>query len=184
MNLTILIIALLLAVASIIGTFNKNMPGPVLTFIAILVAKWAGAFVSNETLWLTLMITIILVLSGYFLPNLAVRYVGGTKAGFRGALFATMTVIIFSSLSVFSSSLSSIVFMIVSKKANFALVMLAVAFLGALEGEMRTQFRNKGKALRDAVGSSLAYVTGSGAKVLFASYVVFYIVLDLIICID
>jgi len=184
MNLYLLILALLLAIASVVGAFNKNIPGPVLAFVAVLVAKWAGAFVDDKTLWLTLIVTILTVVSGYFLPNLAVRYIGGTKAGFRGAAVATISIILFSSLSVFSSSLSTIIFTIVAQKGTFALIMSIVALLGALEGELRTQFRNFGKACRDTIGSALAYITGSGAKILFAAYVIFYIVLDIIICID
>lgn len=180
MSLFLLIIALLLALVSAIGAFNKYLPGPVLTFIAVLVSKWAGMSVDDRILWITLTITVLTVVSGYFLPGLAVRHIGGTKAGFRGAAIATIIVFICSVVFVSLKELSTISILILSDKLLFGSIMAGVALIGSFIGEL-VKFHHLEKIVQDSLGSALAYILGSGAKLLYSYYVILYIVLDIII---
>lgn len=80
------LLCLILAISGIIGTFIPVIPGPPLSWAALLVAYFTFTpMVSSATLWSMLALTIIAQVLDYVAPVWMTKVGGGSKAATRGS---------------------------------------------------------------------------------------------------
>lgn len=150
MDLFFAISALLLAAAGIVGCIVPVIPGNVLSYAALLLMACTDyAPIDGASLLLWLAVTAVVMALDLFLPAWMTRRFGGTRAGAIGA-----TVGIFAGLLLFPP---------------FGI--LFGPFFGAVLGELSRDKNDTARALRSGLGSFLAFIVGTGIKLLVACWI-------------
>lgn len=90
MTTILLILAVLLAIVGVIGSIVPALPGPPISWAALLLAYLAldGA-ISMPLLFVLLAVVVAVTVLDYFAPALMTRLGGGSKAAGRGATIGT-----------------------------------------------------------------------------------------------
>ncbi|MCQ2126437.1 MAG: DUF456 domain-containing protein [Bacteroidaceae bacterium] len=141
------IIALLLGVIGIIGGFLPVLPGPPISWCAILCLYFRSNPedpVTMTALLVWLAAATIITILDYVLPGIMTKVAGGHKSGSRGATVGMIIGIFFSPIG-----------------------MIIGSFLGAYLCEKIIEAQDSHTALKAAVGSFLAFLLSSGIKVIF-----------------
>jgi uncharacterized protein YqgC (DUF456 family) len=165
MEIILAIVAFVLLVLGLCGAFAPAIPGPPLSYAGLSLLQWSGyASFSSAFLWLWLAITAAVTVMDNFLPALMTKKFGGSR------------------MAVFGSVLGLVVGVIFFPPVG----LLAGPFLGALSGELinnRIQAKRGGinsggnvKALKVAFGAFLAFIVGTGAKLIVSSLMIYYAV--------
>ena len=149
------IIAFLLLLAGLLGAIIPVLPGPPLSYFGLLLLQWSGfgAF-SPVFLWVWAGITAAVTLIDYFLPVLMAKKFGASRAAAIGTFCGLIAGIFFFP----------------------PWGMIAGSFLGALFGELIHNRADRAKALKVAFGAFLAFVAGSGMKLIISGLMLFYAV--------
>jgi len=159
MGIALIILAFILLLAGIIGAVVPVLPGPPLSFIGLLLLQWSGyGGFSTTFLWIWAGITVLITVMDYILPSLLVRRFGGSRAASIGSFVGLM-------IGIFFFPPWGII---------------AGSFFGALVGELIHNGNNKAQALKTAIGAFLAFITGSGIKLIASSIMLYYAVAYLI----
>jgi uncharacterized protein YqgC (DUF456 family) len=168
MEIALVILAFLLLLVGVLGSIVPALPGPPLSYVGLLLLQWSGrGGFSPAFLWLWAGITVAVTVIDNILPALMTKKFGGSRMAVVGSVVGLVIGMIF-----------------------FAPIGLLVGpFLGALAGELiyySTQAKhNKGngnngdnyiKALKVALGAFLAFILGTGAKLIVGSLMIFYAV--------
>jgi len=155
MGIALIILAFALLIIGIAGAVVPGLPGPPLSFIGLLLVQWSGygAF-TQEFLWVWAGITVFITVMDYVLPSLLARRFGGSRFAAIGSFIGLVIGVIFFP----------------------PWGMIAGTFLGALAGELIRNRENKAQALKAACGALLAFIVGSGAKLIASSIMLFYAV--------
>lgn len=146
MELFLVLVALLLMILGIIGSFLPVLPGPLTSWAGLLVLHFTeGVELSQTFLISTLLVAIFIYVLDYIIPALGTKRFGGSKAGMIGT-----------TLGLLVGILSPIPFSIIIGP-----------FVGALIGEMihRNDFD---KALKAAFGSFLGFIASTFLKFIVA----------------
>jgi len=155
MGIALIILAFALLVIGIAGAVVPALPGPPLSFIGLLLVQWSGyGGFTPEFLWVWAGITVFITVMDYVLPSLLAKKFGGSRFAAIGSFVGLVTGIIFFP----------------------PWGMIAGTFLGALTGELIHNRDNKTQALKAALGALLAFIAGSGAKLIASSIMLFYAV--------
>ena len=154
-DILLVILAFLLLIVGLAGSVVPVLPGPPLSYVGLLVLQWSGyGGFSSDFLWLWATITVVVTVVDYFLPVWMTRTFGGSRSATIGSMIG-----------------------IVAGMFLFPPVGLVVGpFLGALVGELINDRTNSAKALRVALGSFLAFIFGTGAKLIVSGIMIFYAV--------
>jgi uncharacterized protein YqgC (DUF456 family) len=148
-EILLLIIAFLLAISGLLGSFLPVIPGPPLAFLGLLCMYFTPHFSpERNVLWLHLILSTAITLFDYVIPVLGSRWFGGSKAGSRGAMLGLI-------VGLFAGPMGIIL----------------GPFLGSFLGELYTNAPVK-KAFRAAMGSFLGFLTGVFLKASYAIYVI------------
>ena len=152
MEIALLIFAFILLATGILGAFIPVIPGPPLSYIGLLLMQWSGYVgFSSVFLWVWAGITIAITIADYFLPSLLAKRFGGSRAAIVGSFLGLLAgIFIFPPWGI-----------------------IAGPFLGTFVGELIYSRANE-KALKVAFGALLAFVVGSGAKLIAASLMLFF----------
>ena len=152
-EILLVILAFLLLVAGLIGSFVPVLPGPPLSYIGLLLIQWSGyGDFSSAFLWLWAVITVVVTVADYFLPVIMTRKFGGSRYATIGSLLGLLAGIFL-----------------------FPPVGLIIGpFLGALAGELIRNHTDSAKAFKVALGAFLAFFFGAGAKLIISSIMIFY----------
>ena len=147
------ILAFLLFIVGIIGAFVPVVPGPPLSYIGLLIFQRSGyGEFSPAFLWIFLAITLMVMAMDFFLPSLLAKKFGGSRAASRGSFLGLIAGMFFFP----------------------PLGLILGSFLGALIGEL-IHNRNSGlKALKVASSALLAFIAGSGAKLILSAVILSY----------
>lgn len=159
MDIFLCILAFLLLLVGLIGSVVPVLPGPPLGYIGLLVLQWSdyGTFTS-QFLWVWAIITIAVTVMDYYLPVWMTRRFGGSRSAKIGSMIG-----------------------IVAGMFLFPPIGLILGpFLGALIGELLHDQANNAKALRVALGSFVAFICGTGAKLIVSTLMIFYAVKSLL----
>jgi uncharacterized protein YqgC (DUF456 family) len=146
MELFLVLVALLLMILGIIGSFLPILPGPLTSWAGLLVLHFTeGVELSQTFLISTLLVAIFIYILDYIIPALGTKRFGGSRAGMIGT-----------TLGLLVGILSPIPFSIIIGP-----------FVGALIGEMihRNDFD---KALKAAFGSFLGFIASTFLKFIVA----------------
>lgn len=158
MDILLAILALVLSVLGIVGCIVPILPGVVLSYAGLLCA-WGASYsqLSGTTLLLWLALTAAVSAADYFLPAWMTRRFGGSRAGAIGA-----TIGVFAGFVFFPP---------------WGIILGPIA--GAVAGELLHDNSDTGKALRVGFGSFLAFIVGTGLKLIACLYMLVLVIADI-----
>lgn len=164
MNTLLIILAILLMLVGIVGSVVPALPGPPLSWLALLLLGCSTAANYSVTfLVITAAIALVITVLDYVFPALSTKKHGGSKAGVWGCNVGLVVSII--GLPFGPQGLLGIVFW---------------PFVGALVGEFLSGKHDK-TALRAAWGAFLGFLTGTGLKLAYGLAAAFFVVKDVIL---
>jgi uncharacterized protein len=148
MDIFLVIVAALFMLLGIIGSMLPILPGPLTSWIGLLLFHLTDAVPMNWTfLGITLAIAILVWLLDYIIPALGTKKFGGSKAGMVGTTIGLLVAIFFPIFGVFG--------------------IIVWPFIGAYVGELLNK-SNSDKALKAAFGSFLGFLTSTFIKFVVA----------------
>ena len=153
-DLILLLIGVILCMAGIVGSFIPIIPGPITSWIGILILNLTSAVDFNfYFVIITFIFAVIISALDYIIPVIGVKKLGGSKGGLIGASIGlVLGFIILGPLGI-----------------------LFGPFVGAIAGEMINK-KNLKESLKPALGSLLGILIGSGIKFcLSLVYLFFYL---------
>jgi len=174
MGIILAVVAFLLLLAGLVGSVVPAIPGPPLAYIGLLLLQLSGyGGFSSAFLWLWAGITIAVTVMDNVLPAMMTKRFGGSRMAVIGSVAGIIVGMFFVPIGL-----------------------LAGPFLGAMAGELinsRVQARRneinstesaatdgdsggRGKALKAAFGAFLAFIVGTGAKLIIGSMMIYYAV--------
>jgi uncharacterized protein YqgC (DUF456 family) len=173
MEIILAVLAFLFLLAGLLGSVVPAIPGPPLSYAGLLLLKWSGyAGFSVTFLIVWAAITVVVTIMDNFLPAWLTKKFGGSRLAVIGSVLGLVSGMIF-----------------------FAPIGLIVGpFLGALAGELiNNRFRvrrnkienadpetaniaHNNNPLKVALGAFLAFIVGTGAKLIIGSLMIFYAV--------
>ena len=143
MDIFLTIVAIVCSLAGVAGCIIPIIPGPALSFAAVLCAYFcSGSALSTAQMLMWLAVTVVVSVMDYLLPAYMARWFGGTRAGTRGALVGMIVGMIF-------FNIPGIIF---------------GPFVGAVAGELLHDSSNGAHALKVGFGSFLSFIVGTGVK--------------------
>ncbi|RCT53884.1 DUF456 domain-containing protein [Winogradskyella sp. KYW1333] len=146
MELFLVFIALMLMLLGIIGSFLPILPGPLTSWVGLLVLHFTdGIELSHTFLITTLAIAVFIYILDYMIPAIGTKRFGGSRSGMIGT-----------TLGLIVGLLSPIPFGIIIGP-----------FIGALIGEMIHR-NDIEKALKAAFGSFIGFIASSFLKFIVA----------------
>ena len=153
MEIVLLILGFILLGVGLIGSVLPIIPGPPLSYIGLLLIKFSG-YGDFSTIFLIIWAVIIVTITvlDYILPSLLTKKFGGSRFASVGAFLGLI-------IGIFYYPPWG---------------MIIGTFIGALVGEV---IHNRGdgfKALKAALGASLAFFVGTGAKLIITAIMLFY----------
>ena len=153
MDAVIIVIGLILALAGMIGCILPIIPGPIFSFLALILLSWTKNWLVFSQTFLIVMgsLTAILMILDYIAPALGAKKYGASKAGLWGSAIGMI-------IGIFFIPPWGII---------------VGAFVGALVGELLAGKSGK-KALRAGWGILIGNVLGIGLKLAFTTVVLFY----------
>ena len=158
MNAALVIIGLLLAIAGMVGCILPIIPGPILSFSALILLSWIKNWQIFSQTFLIVMgiLTALLIILDYVAPALGAKKYGASKRGMWGSAIGMIVGIFF--IPPWG--------------------MIVGAFIGALVGEIASG-KSGGKALRAGWGILIGNVFGIGLKLAFTAVVLLYYIKEM-----
>jgi len=153
------ILAIILGVAGILGGFIPVLPGPPLSWVALLLVYFSDSAkdeISVTALIIWLVIATALTILDYVLPGMLTKVTGGHKAAERGAMLGLI-------VGLFLTPIG----------------MVLGSFLGAFIAEFIAEKQDVFGALKAASGAFLAFILTTGMKVIFSAIVLWQIIAHL-----
>ena len=151
------ILALVLALIGLLGCILPGLPGTLFSFVALLCSYGCGwSLITPRLLWIWGAVSVVVMVMDYLLPGYMTKLFGGSRASAVGATVGLFAGLIFTPIG-----------------------MILGSFLGAVIGEMIHDNSSTTRALKAGVGSFLAFITGTGLKLLTSLWMTFYVVRDL-----
>ncbi|MEI6139301.1 MAG: DUF456 domain-containing protein [Mariniphaga sp.] len=156
MDIFLIILGSLLMILGIFGCFLPVLPGPPLSYLALIAIHFTEKveFSVSFLIWWGIVTVLISVLD-YFIPIWGAKTFGGSKAGVRGSIAGLILGLFF---------------------PPFGLIL--GPFVGAVVGEMIAG--NKQNALRSGFGSFIGFLAGSFAKLIVCLIMLFFFIKALI----
>ncbi len=145
MDIVLLILAILSCILGFIGCIVPMLPGPPMTYVAMLLAQWSGyVHFSSTELVVWAVVVILITLIDFVLTPWMTRRFGGSKAGSWCALLG----------------------LVVGMFLPWPIGPLLGPFAGALMGELIFAKKDATSATNAALGSFLSFFVGTGIKLL------------------
>ena len=159
MDVTIIVIGLILALSGIIGCILPIIPGPIFSFLALILLSWAKNWHVFSQTFLIIMgsLTALLMILDYIAPALGAKKYGASKPGLWGSAIGMVIGIFF--IPPWGIILG--------------------AFVGALVGELLAG-KSGIKALRAGWGILIGNVLGIGLKLAFTTVALFYYIKEML----
>ena len=157
MNTLLIIAAILCGIIGLIGSVLPILPGPALSLVGMICAYMTdGSTISQATLWVWGIVTLIVSILDYILPGYFSKMFGGSKAGITGATIGVFVGMFMGPMGI-----------------------ILGPFFGAVAGEMFNQSRTLGEAIKVGFGSLISFIVGSGMKLVVTGMMMYYIWKDL-----
>lgn len=155
MDIVLVILAFLCLLLGLAGAIVPVLPGPPLSYLGLWLIQWSGyGNFTPKFMWIWAGITLVVTLVDYYLPVAMTKRFGGSRSATIGTLLGLVAGIFF-----------------------FPPIGLIVGpFLGAFIGELLNDRSDNAKALRVAMGSFVAFICGTGAKLIASGVMIFYAV--------
>jgi uncharacterized protein YqgC (DUF456 family) len=159
LTVTLIILGLLLALLGLIGCLLPVIPGPPISFVALLVLSYAKNWEAFSVTFLVVMgvLTIVVVVLDYVVPAGGAKKYGASKTGVAGSIIGMLAgVFFFPPFGLFIG-----------------------AFVGALVGELIARKGGK-EALRAGWGVFVGIMVGTGLKLAFTGVILFFYIKELV----
>jgi len=183
MQIVLIILAFILLIAGLIGSVIPAVPGPPLCYIGLLLLQWSGyANFSFAFLMIWAVITVVVTVMDNFLPALMTKKFGGSRAAVAGSVLGLIVGMFFTPLGLLVGPfLGAFVGELINNhyKEKRAKLESAKADSTEISPEANTvQNSSSGndKALKVALGAFLAFIVGTGAKLIIGSLMIYYAV--------
>jgi uncharacterized protein YqgC (DUF456 family) len=143
MDILLLLLGLFFIILGIIGSFIPVLPGPITSWVGLLLIHFTNAISFNWTFILTTFtIALFVYILDYIIPALGTKKFGGSKYGIIGTTIGLIVGLIF--LGPFG--------------------IIIGPFIGALTGELIYDNQNSNRALKAAFGSLIGFLFSTGLK--------------------
>lgn len=159
----LLILSILVLLTGFLGCLLPVLPGPPLSFVAIIIVHFTkfADFTTNEFLFLGLLALVVQVLD-FIVPAWGTKKFGGSRMGMWGAVIGLIAGLFF--LPAFGP---------------FGIItILGGPFLGAYVGE-KIEGKESEKALRAAFGSFIGFLAGTMMKLVAATIIAVYFIREI-----
>jgi len=170
MEILLAVIAFLFLIIGLLGSIVPALPGPPLSFVGLLVLQWSGYGNFSPTfLWSWAAIAAAVTILDNILPVWMTKQFGGSRMAVIGSVLGIIAGMLFF--------------------APYGLIF--GPFLGALAGELiniriqagrgeindaESGIAGFAKALKVALGAFLAFILGTGAKLIISLIMIYYAV--------
>jgi uncharacterized protein YqgC (DUF456 family) len=149
MDIFLVVLGAILMIVGILGCFLPILPGPPISFVALLLLQWTErAPFSSDTLWTWGLVTVAVTVLDYVVPIYGTKKFGGTKRGVWGSTIGLLIGIFFFP----------------------PLGIIIGPFVGAFLGEMSNGNVDNKTALRSAFGSFVGFLVGTGLKLVASGW--------------
>ena len=156
LDILLVILGIFFLVGGLIGCIIPAMPGPPLSYVALLLLQITRfADFSGKFLLITAIVTVIVTIIDYVLPLWGTKKWGGSRAGAIGSVIGLLIGLFFSPLGI-----------------------IVGPFVGAVVGELITG-RNTNAALRSGFGSFVGFLFGTVMKLTVCVAFAYYFVKEL-----
>ncbi len=157
MDIVLLIVAILCLVVGLLGCLLPVLPGPPVSWVALLLLKFThyGAGMSWFTMWLLLLVVVVVSILDYIVPVWGTRKFGGTKAGMWGASIGLVVGLFFSPWGI-----------------------ILGPFIGALVAELIAG-SSGAKSFKAAIGAFIGFLFGTGLKLFSSVWITIYFFVSL-----
>jgi uncharacterized protein YqgC (DUF456 family) len=159
LTVALIILGLFLALLGLIGCLLPVIPGPPISFVALLVLSYAKNWEAFSVTFLVVMgvLTVVVVVLDYVVPAGGAKKYGASKTGVAGSVIGMLAgVFFFPPLGLFIG-----------------------AFVGALVGELIARKGGK-EALRAGWGVFVGIMVGTGLKLAFTGVILFFYIKELV----
>jgi uncharacterized protein YqgC (DUF456 family) len=148
MDLLLLLLGVFFIILGIIGSFIPVLPGPITSWVGLLLIHLTNAVPYNWTFILsTLVIAVVVYILDYIIPALGTKKFGGSKYGIIGTTLGLLVGLIFLG----------------------PLGIIIGPFIGAFIGELIHDNENSNRALKAAFGSLIGFLFSTGLKFIVSS---------------
>jgi uncharacterized protein YqgC (DUF456 family) len=148
MDLLLLLLGVFFIILGIIGSFIPVLPGPLTSWVGLLLIHLTNAIPYNWTfILITLAVAILVYILDYIIPALGTKKFGGSKYGIIGTTVGLLVGIIL--LGPFG--------------------IIIGPFIGAFIGELIHDSKNINRALKAAFGSLIGFMFSTGLKFIVSS---------------
>ena len=156
MDIFLLLLGFVFACLGIIGSFLPVLPGPLTSWIGLLLLHFTKVIPMDWTfLSITLVLAILIWILDYFIPAMGTKRFGGTKYGVYGTTIG----------------------LIIGLFSPIPFGMLIGAFLGAFIGELMYDGKDTNRALKASFGAFLGFLASATIKFSIAAvYFVLFII--------
>ncbi|MFO7978974.1 MAG: DUF456 domain-containing protein [Bacteroidales bacterium] len=151
-DVLLIILAIILLLGGILGSFLPVLPGPPLSFAGLMVMHFTSqAGFSLRFILIALLLTIVVTVADLVLPSYATRRTGGSRRGMVGAAIGLAAgLFLFPPVGI-----------------------ILGPFLGAFLAEL-THNNNANRAFKAALGSFLGLIWGTVLKLAFSLVITWY----------
>ena len=157
MDIIWIILGAILTIVGIIGCFLPIIPGPPLSYVALLLLQLTDKSpFESRFLWLWAVITAIVTALDYVVPIYGTKKFGGTKRG------------------VWGSTIGLVIGLFFFPPFGIILGPLIGAFLGEMSAGQQT-----GAAMRSAFGSFIGFLVGTLLKLIASLFMAYYFVINI-----
>lgn len=146
MDVFLLLLGLLSILLGILGSFLPVLPGPILSWLGLLIVYFTKAVSMDYwVLSIALLITIILSVLAYVIPAQGTKKFGGSRYGIWGTNIG----------------------LVIGLLAPIPFGFIIGPFIGALVGELLYDSKNQQRAVKAAVGSLVGFLASSFIQFVF-----------------
>ncbi len=146
MDIILIFIAALFLVLGIIGSFLPVLPGPLTSWVGLLILHFSEAIPMDKTfLVITLIVAILIWILDYIIPAMGTKRFGGTKYGMIGTSIG----------------------LVIGLFAPIPFGIVIGPFVGAYLGELLNKTDSK-TAMKAAFGSFIGFITSTFIKFIVA----------------
>lgn len=151
MNEIIYILSFLIFLIGVVGSFVPVIPGPLVSYVGILLLYFTKVLpISSTSVLLLGFFMLVTTLGDYFLQVLGVKKFGGGKNAITGTIVGTLIGLLVPPVGI-----------------------LIGAFVGAFIGA-RSDTDNDTQALKAALGAFLGFILGTVLKLIYSVYIIYY----------
>ena len=145
MSIFLISLGFICCLIGLIGSVLPVVPGLIISWLGILLLFWVPEIeVSSSLLWITLAVTLLILILDYIIPILGTKKLGGSKFGVYGAGIG----------------------LVVGLLSPIPLGILIGPFIGAYLGEVVFAKKARQPALKAALGSFLGFLTSTVLELL------------------